>query len=104
MIRHLSADTDPAAFASDHRAVLVTGTADRPHTLDAFADALDFPDYFGRNLDALLDCLRDLAPPPSLVWANAYELRAGDPDGYAGIMRVLRQWQAERPGVRLYLA
>src|SRR6478752_9753549 len=26
-----------------------------------FADALDFPDYYGRNLDALNDCLRDVA-------------------------------------------
>jgi hypothetical protein len=27
---------------------------------DAFATALDFPDYYGRNLDALNDCLRDV--------------------------------------------
>ena len=27
---------------------------------DAFAAALDFPDYYGRNLDALNDCLRDV--------------------------------------------
>src|SRR5690242_16474320 len=25
------------------------------------AEALDFPDYFGHNLDALNDCLRDVA-------------------------------------------
>ena len=28
--------------------------------LDHIADALDFPPYFGRNLDALFDCLCDL--------------------------------------------
>lgn len=28
--------------------------------LDAFAQALEFPDYFGRNLDAFVDCLRDV--------------------------------------------
>ncbi len=28
---------------------------------DALAPALDFPAYFGRNLDALNDCLRDVA-------------------------------------------
>jgi hypothetical protein len=32
-----------------------------PELLDRFAAALDFPDYFGRNLDALNDCLRDVA-------------------------------------------
>lgn len=103
MIRRLPAGTDPAAFAAAHQAVLISGAADRPHTLDAFADALDFPDYFGRNLDALLDCLRDLAPAPDLVWAKASALRAADPEGYAGILRVLRQWQAEHPGNRIHL-
>jgi hypothetical protein len=29
--------------------------------LDDFATALAFPDYFGRNLAALVDCLRDVA-------------------------------------------
>jgi hypothetical protein len=29
--------------------------------LRATAEALQFPDYFGMNWDALLDCLRDLA-------------------------------------------
>jgi hypothetical protein len=33
-----------------------TGTA-----LRAFGDALDFPDYFGKSIDALVDCLRDVA-------------------------------------------
>lgn len=31
--------------------------------LDALAAQLAFPDYFGRNLDALNDCLRDLDVP-----------------------------------------
>jgi hypothetical protein len=29
--------------------------------LVAFGKAFDFPDYYGKNLDALVDCLRDVA-------------------------------------------
>lgn len=32
-----------------------------PNLHDAFADALNFPSYYGRNLDALADCLYDVA-------------------------------------------
>jgi ribonuclease inhibitor len=31
---------------------------------------LDFPDYYGRNLDALWDCLTEVELPLKLVWRN----------------------------------
>ncbi|MDQ1343895.1 MAG: Barstar protein [Patescibacteria group bacterium] len=41
---------------------------------DAFYDeassAFGFPDYFGRNLDALADCLSDVATPCRIVWLH----------------------------------
>jgi hypothetical protein len=41
------------------------GVFDKPAFMDRCARALDLPDWFGRNWDALADCLRDLswAPP-----------------------------------------
>ncbi len=40
------------------------GVASKPAFLEAFAGALRFPDYFGRNWDAFEECLRDLS------WGN----------------------------------
>ncbi|MBZ9595860.1 MULTISPECIES: barstar family protein [Streptomyces] len=38
------------------------GLTDQVSTCDAFAELLGFPGYFGRNWDALVDCLDDLHP------------------------------------------
>lgn len=44
------------------------GPVSEPASLhDAVAHALDFPEYYGRNLDALYDCLTDLEVPTHLV-------------------------------------
>lgn len=77
------------------RIVVIRGTSHRRSTLAAFAEALDFPGYFGMNLDALLDCLRDLPEPTTLIWQDADRLRRGDPAGYARIVDVLTDWSAE---------
>ena len=41
----------------------------------AFAEALDLPDYFGRNMDALHDCLTDIFVPVCVVAVNVPALR-----------------------------
>ncbi len=50
----------------------VAAAQSKDQVLDAFAAALDFPDYFGRNLDALAECLHDFAAaasaPTTVVW------------------------------------
>ncbi|MFT7837457.1 barstar family protein [Saccharothrix sp. BKS2] len=57
---------------STHRHRVRAGARTRAEVLAAVADALDFPDWFGHNLDALYDCLTDLSwlPPGEhvLVW------------------------------------
>jgi RNAse (barnase) inhibitor barstar len=66
---------------------------DKVSTLDAIAAAMDFPDYFGRNLDALYDCLLDLSWLPEgehvLVWRDSHVLRDQDQRAYLDICSVL---------------
>ena len=44
--------------------VSLAGARDKETLLDAFSAALGFPDWFGRNWDALEDCLADLSWRP----------------------------------------
>jgi RNAse (barnase) inhibitor barstar len=58
--------------------------------LDALAAALDFPDYFGHNLDALNDLVNDLPPGEhTLTWQAPDVLRKADPDAYEQILDIL---------------
>ena len=65
------------------------------------AAALSFPDWFGRNLDALADCLRDLSWLPAgehvLVWSAPAVFRDADLDGYRAVAEVLVE--RTEPGV-----
>ena len=38
---------------------------------DYLSKELSFPDYFGRNLDALHDCLTDIGAPTRLILTGA---------------------------------
>lgn len=68
----------------------VTSQAD---ALDAIGVALSFPSWYGRNLDALYDCLIDLSWQPDgehvLIWAGHRDLEAADPDAYRAVLAVL---------------
>jgi hypothetical protein len=73
--------------------------------MDAIAMALSFPDYFGRNLDALYDCLTDLSWLPEgehvLIWDRPEVLRAHDPPAYAAVYAVLADAIGTQPVGRL---
>ncbi|WP_460962276.1 barstar family protein [Parasphingorhabdus pacifica] len=63
-------------------------------TLDGIAAALSFPEWAGRNLDALYDCLTDLSwldkREHVLIWSGHQGLAEHDPKAFRGINAVLR--------------
>ena len=62
------------------------------------AEKLAFPDYYGKNLDALFDCLSELHDR-TLVLKNVSLLQSG---GYGTrILKVLREAAQENPGLEL---
>jgi RNAse (barnase) inhibitor barstar len=72
---------------------LVGPVTSKAAALDAIGAVLNFPDWYGRNLDALYDCLVDLSWQPRgeqvLVWAGHRQLEAADPKGYRAVLAVL---------------
>jgi hypothetical protein len=73
MIRHLGPQVDLDGLLADAREEgrevhVVRATDSKASTLEAFADTLDFPAWFGANLDALADCLHHLAGGASGEW------------------------------------
>jgi RNAse (barnase) inhibitor barstar len=72
--------------------------------LGEFARALAFPPHFGRNWDALEDCLTDLEWLPAaghvIVVTHADQVLAGSPGEYATFIAILetagREWATPR--------
>lgn len=84
---------------------VVHGAATKQATLDAFSDALNFPEWFGVNLDALADCLdtfaREAEGEWEIVWDDAAALRAADPRAAAGIESVLADVTEDHPRIHM---
>lgn len=88
-----------AVAGTDH-VHLVDGGADRDETYDRFVEALLLPEHFGRNLDALMDCLRDVADRHEAPWTLVW--RPGAPD--AGVLHVLADLDDEYPDLSIVVA
>ncbi|MEO7423033.1 MAG: barstar family protein [Ornithinibacter sp.] len=106
MIRYVGplADVDRimADAESEGREVhLVRAHATKSATLDAFAVALDFPAWFGGNLDALADCLHHLARHAEGEWELVVDevaaLGAEDPFALAALQGVLGEVALAHP-------
>ena len=80
-------------------AALIDGAAieTREQLHDELAEQLALPEYYGRNLDALFDCLTDLREDTELRLAHPEELFA-HLGVYADVLQaVLRDACAENP-------
>lgn len=84
---------------------LVTGGVDRHSAFVAFAEGLGLPDWFGHNLDALVDALRELSDeqdrPIELIWDGAARLQATDPAAYERFCAALASVEKERGDLRV---
>ena len=69
----------------------------------AFADALDFPDYYGRNLDALRDCLTEQAEPVGVIIVHANLLQEHLGRRWKGFCRLMDDLTDDEPGFRFWL-
>jgi hypothetical protein len=91
--------TEEAAEAL--RADAALRISDLPGDAELFAglaSALDFPDYFGRNWDAVEECLRDVDSyvVNVLLVEDAAKRWEGDPKGMATLVEIWTSTAAER--------
>jgi len=73
-------------------AVDLSGCKDKDAALARMARALDFPDWFGGNWDALADCLGDMswypAPGYVLLLDHVSEWKQADPVGFDVLLEI----------------
>nr|WP_325225486.1 barstar family protein [uncultured Oscillibacter sp.] len=68
---------------------------------DRFAQALALPEWYGRNLDALFDCLTDLSEPVTVRLLHQEVLEGRLDRRGRALVRLLRRAAAENPQVTL---
>jgi len=84
---------------------------DKAKLLARIAAALDFPDWFGHNWDALSDCLGDLSWLPAdgylITLAGTQTLRAAAPSDWETLLEILAEaaglWQEQGTPFHVFL-
>ena len=66
----------------------------------AFAGALDFPDYYGKNLDALHDCLTDVTEPVTVIAVHTAQLKEHMGRRWNAFLRLMDDLRDDLPGFR----
>lgn len=92
-----SADFLAAAMALDFAAVAIdlSDCTEKQDALARFAKALQFPEWFGGNLDALADCLADMSWWPAagylLLLEHAAGWREADPEEFDTVLEIVEE-------------
>ncbi len=80
-----------------------------PSFIKALKRDLDFPDWFGGNLDALHDCLTDFSWHPAsgyVITLSGYEFLRGNPTSFAAFNSVIASaveaWEARNIPFRVF--
>ncbi len=89
----------------------LAGCAGKDALLARIAVALDLPEWFGANWDALYDCLAERAsasdPGRLLVFENAGRLRREDAESFAALTAILidvaDEWQRRGAAFRAFV-
>ena len=68
---------------------------------DALAKGLDFPKWYGKNLDALYDCLTDISEECEIVIENEEKLRDALERQYKGFMKVFEDAAKETGKIKI---
>lgn len=71
------------------RTAILSGSADKRGVLAKIGQALNFPDYYGANLDALDECLAEQTEPTALVWVDGMRMAESAPEDFQSIAQVL---------------
>ena len=62
---------------------------------EIFAAELDFPDWYGKNLDALYDCLGDVTEELEIIFENTAELEENLGISFRKLLRLLEDVSSE---------
>jgi len=69
---------------------------------DAFVRGLDLPGYYGRNLDALHDCLTDIFEPVTIILLGRWCMEQSLGDRLDGFYRLLEDVNREKDNIIKY--
>jgi RNAse (barnase) inhibitor barstar len=94
----------PVLEEAGWRPVVLAPSASIGEFYDHLAGALELPDWFGRNLDALWDMLTDLPAPTALVLTDWTRLPRARPKRWPSIMATLTERTLIAPALAVVLA